>query len=47
MKDEKLDLEDVLKKKQYVQICSIKLQNSNHKYEELAAILNVRLINIY
>ena len=25
MKDEKLDLEDVIKKKQYVQICSIRL----------------------
>lgn len=41
MSDEKLEIEDVIRKKQYVQICSLKLENSNHKYDELAAILNI------
>ena len=41
MTEEKLEMEDVIRKKQYVQICSLKLENSNHKYEELAAILNI------
>lgn len=36
MGDEKLDLEDIIKKKQYVQICSLNLENSNHKYDDLA-----------
>lgn len=41
MSEEKLEMEDVIRKKQYVQICSLKLENSNHKYDELAAILNI------
>lgn len=41
MTDEKLQIEDVLRKKQYVQICSLKLEASNHAYSELAAILNI------
>jgi hypothetical protein len=36
MEEEKLAMEDVIKKKQYVQICSLKLENSNHRYEDLA-----------
>lgn len=35
-------MSDVIRKKQYVQICSLKLDNSNHKYEDLASILNIK-----
>ena len=35
-------MEDVIKKKQYVQICSLNLENSNHRYEDLAQILNIK-----
>ena len=42
MTQEKLEMEDVIKKKQYVQICSLKLEESNHKYEDLAQILNIK-----
>jgi hypothetical protein len=42
MEQEKLAMEDVIKKKQYVQICSLKLENSNHKYADLASILNIK-----
>jgi len=42
MTEEKLEMEDVIRKKQYVQICSLKLENSNHKYEDLANILNIK-----
>jgi hypothetical protein len=42
MSDEKLEMVDVIRKKQYVQICSLKLENSNHKYEDLANILNIK-----
>lgn len=42
MKEEKLKLDDVIRKKQYVQICSLKLENSNHHYEDLAKILNIK-----
>ena len=35
-------MEDIIKKKQYVQICNLSLEQSNHKYEELAKILNVK-----
>lgn len=38
---EQLSLQDVLRKKQYVQICSLKLEDSNHSYDELASILNI------
>lgn len=41
MEEEKLNMDDVIKKKQYVQICSLKLENSNHKYDDLAGILNI------
>lgn len=41
MEEEKLDVEDVIRKKQYVQICALKLENSNHKYDDLAATLNI------
>ena len=41
MEEEKLDYEDVIRKKQYVQICALKLENSNHKYDDLAATLNI------
>ena len=42
MTEEKLDMADVIRKKQYVQICSLKLENSNHRYEDLARILNIQ-----
>ena len=42
MDHEKLSMEDVIKKKQYVQICALKLENSNHKYSDLADILNIQ-----
>lgn len=29
-------MEDIIKKKQYVQICNLKLDQSNHKYAEIA-----------
>lgn len=41
MTEEKLTIEDVIRKKQYVQICSLNLENSNHKYDDLAATLNI------
>jgi hypothetical protein len=41
MAEEKLDMEDVIRKKQYIQICSLKLENSNHAYSDLATILNI------
>ena len=41
MTQENLTKEEVLKKKQYVQICSLTLENSNHKYSDLAALLNI------
>jgi hypothetical protein len=41
MEEEKLNLEEVTRKKQYVQICSLKLENSNHKYSDLAKNLNI------
>lgn len=41
MEEEKLNMDDVIKKKQYVQICSLKLENSNHKYDDLAGTLNI------
>lgn len=43
MTEEKLQMEDVIRKKQYVSICSLNLDNSNHKYTDLAAILNVSI----
>jgi hypothetical protein len=39
--NEKLSMDEVLKKKQYVQICTLKLENANQKYSELASLLNV------
>lgn len=42
MTEEKLDVQDVIHKKQYIQICSLKLENSNHGYEDLARILNIK-----
>jgi len=41
MDEEKLGIEEVIRKKQYVQICALQLENSNHKYDDLAAILNI------
>ncbi len=34
-------MDDIIKKKQYVQACSLKLEDSNHGYDELAKTLNV------
>ena len=39
--EENLSMDDIIKKKQYVQVCSLSLEQSNHKYEELAKALNV------
>lgn len=39
--EEKLDMSDIIKKKQYVQICNLQLDQSNHKYSDLAQVLNV------
>jgi hypothetical protein len=44
MEKERLTKEEVLKKKQYVQICSLELENSNYKYSDLALLLNVSTI---
>jgi hypothetical protein len=41
MKAEHLTMDEVIKKKQYIQICSLKLENTNHKYSDLASMLNV------
>lgn len=41
MKSEGLSLEEVQKKKSYVKICSIKVDNANFKYTDLANLLNV------
>lgn len=42
IQDEKLTVEEVLKKKQYVQICSLKLEAASYKYSELAKLLNIK-----
>lgn len=39
--EEKLNLEEIVKKKQYIEICNLNLDNSNHKYLDLANTLNV------
>lgn len=39
--EERLTLDEVLKKKQYVQVCTLTLENSNQKYSDLSALLNV------
>lgn len=36
-------MDEVLKKKQYVQVCTLTLENSNQKYSDLAALLNVSI----
>lgn len=41
MTEEKLNVEDVIHKKQYVQICSLKLEKTNYGYDDLAATLNI------
>ena len=38
---ENLKMEEIIKKKQYVEICSLKLDQSNHSYTEIANLLNV------
>jgi cell shape-determining protein MreC len=45
--EEHLTMEDIVRKKQYVQICSLSLEQSNHQYEELAKTLNVRRIKTH
>jgi hypothetical protein len=45
--EERLTLDEVLKKKQYVQICSLSLENSNHKFDDLAKLLNVIFISAF
>jgi hypothetical protein len=41
MNSERLGMDDVTKKKQYIQICSLKLEDSNHKCSDLADLLGV------
>jgi len=41
MTQERLTEQEVLKKKQYVKVCSLKMENSSLKYSELATLLNV------
>lgn len=41
MDEEKLAREDVIRKKQYVQICALSLESSNHHFEDLASTLNI------
>ncbi len=41
MNEERLSMEDVIRKRQYVLVCSLTLENSNHKYSDLANLLNV------
>jgi hypothetical protein len=38
---ENLEMDDLLKKKQYVQVCSLNLDESNHGYDSLAKMLNL------
>jgi hypothetical protein len=40
--DENLTLEEVIKKKQYIQVCALNLDNSNHTYSSLAQVLNIQ-----
>ena len=42
---ERLTIEEVLKKKQYVQICQLQNENASYKYSDLAHILNVTQIS--
>lgn len=35
-------MEEIVKKKQYVQVCSLKLEESNHGYDEIAQMLNLQ-----
>jgi hypothetical protein len=43
MDEERLSLDEVIKKKQYIQICSLHVENSNYKYHDLAQLLHVIL----
>ena len=43
IEEENLSIDDVIKKKQYISICSLKLDNSNQKYSDLAKMLNVTI----
>ena len=44
VKNENLKMEEIIKKKQYVDICSLKLDQSNHSYTEIANLLNVSIL---
>ena len=46
VKNENLKMEEIIKKKQYVDICSLKLDQSNHSYTEIANLLNVSILYI-
>lgn len=37
-------MEEVVKKKQYIEVCLLSLENTNKKYSDLATILNVIII---
>lgn len=41
MKDEKLNKDDMILKKTYVQICSLNTDKTNFSYKELASLLNI------
>mmetsp|Transcript_29913 Transcript_29913/g.22163 ORF Transcript_29913/g.22163 Transcript_29913/m.22163 type:complete len:94 (+) Transcript_29913:846-1127(+) len=42
MKQEGLSREEVLRKRSYVRICSLAITQSNHKYSDLANLLNMK-----
>lgn len=35
-------MDEIVKKKQYVQVCSLELEESNHGYDEIAQMLNLQ-----
>lgn len=35
-------MDEIVKKKQYVQVCSLELEESNHSYDEIAQMLNLQ-----
>jgi tryptophan 2,3-dioxygenase len=46
MKAEGLTEEDVIRKKSYVAICSLATENTNFKYSDLAALLNIAAADV-
>lgn len=42
MESERLNESDVLLKKTYVEICSLKTDKTNYSYDELSSLLNIK-----